>query len=479
MVFSVVPVVLAGGEGTRLWPLGRSQYPKQFLSLVSEKSMLQETILRVNGIEGTTDPLVLCNEAHRFTAAAQLVELGIEHPAIMLEPCGRNTAPAIAAAAFYLSRKAEDPLLFVLAADSAVENVQAFRNAVETAVKPALEGKLVTFGIVPDRPETGYGYVKAGKKGSPDSDWFEIECFREKPDEETAASYLREGGYYWNSGMFLFRASVFLAELEKFAPEIYSAVKASVSGINKDAISGNFDFLRLNAGEFSASPSDSIDYAVMEKTSAGAVVPMDAGWSDVGSFSSLWEVSPKDGDGNAAKGNVFLYKSSGNIVFSEKRLVVGIGCDNLAVIETRDAVLVADKNASQDIKKVVSLLKERKYCEVEDPQIGFRPWGCYDSIEKGNRYKVKHITVKPGGKLSLQLHHHRSEHWVIVSGTAKVRNGDDVLILTENQSTFIPLGVLHSLENPGKIPLELIEVQSGTYLEEDDITRVEDEYGRC
>ncbi len=479
MDFSIIPVILAGGEGTRLWPLGRSQYPKQFLSLVSEKSMLQETILRLNGIEGISDPLVICNEVHRFTAAVQLVELGIERPSIMLEPFGRNTAPAIAAATFYLTRKSEDPLLFVLSADSAVENVRAFKNAVEKAVEPALSGKIVTFGIVPDRPETAYGYVKAGKTGGSGSSWFEIDGFKEKPDEVTALSYIKEGGYYWNSGMFLFRASVFLRELKTFAPEIYSAVESSVSAINKDQVSENFDFLRLNPDDFSKSPSNSIDYAVMEKTSVGAVVPMDAGWSDVGSFSSLWDVSPKDGDGNVTRGNVFLYNSTGNIAFSEKRLVVGVGCDNLAIIETRDAVLVADKNASQDIKKVVSILKERKCCEVEDPQIGFRPWGSYDSIEKGNRFKVKHITVKPGGKLSLQLHHHRSEHWVIVSGTAKVRNGDEVMVLTENQSTFIPLGVLHSLENPGKIPLELIEVQSGTYLEEDDITRVEDKYGRC
>lgn len=475
----IVPVVLAGGEGSRLWPLARSQYPKQFLPLVSAKSMLQETVLRLDGLEGVVEPLVICNEIHRFIAAAQLVEIGIANPDVMLEPCGRNTAPAIAAAALYAKRKYGDPLLFVLAADSSVKDAPAFRAAVSAAVRPALDGKLVTFGVVPDKPETGYGYIKAGAPGSPEAGWFALDCFKEKPDKETAASYVRRGGYYWNSGMFLFKASVYLEELERFEPEMFSAVRAAVSDVTEDAASGSFDFIRLGVEAFSRSPSNSIDYAVMEKTALGAVVPMDAGWSDVGSFSSLWEISPQDKNGNVARGNVLLHDSRRNLVVSEKRLVVVVGCDDLSVIETRDAVLVADRNASQEVKKVVSLLKEKKCSEVEDPQIGFRPWGCYDSIERGGRYKVKHITVKPGGKLSLQLHHHRSEHWVVVSGTARVRNGDSVSVLTENQSVFIPVGTLHSLENPGKIPLELIEVQSGAYLEEDDIVRVEDEYGRC
>ena len=474
----LVPVILAGGEGTRLWPLARAQYPKQFLPLVSDKTMLQETVLRLRGIPGIAEPLVICNETHRFTAAAQLAEAGIASPFVMLEPCERNTAPAIAAAALCLCGKTGgDPLMVVLAADSAFQDPEAFRKTVASAVEPALAGRLVTFGIVPSRPETGYGYIKAGKDSG--AGWFALDSFREKPDAETAAAYLREGGYFWNSGMFLFRASVYLSELEKFAPDMLAAVRAAVEKMAGDSVSGTQDFHRLDAAEFSRCPADSIDYAVMEKTALGAVVPMDAGWSDVGSFDSLWEISPKDADGNAVRGNVLVHNSSGSLVFSEKRLVAAVGCRDLVVVETRDAVLVADKNASQDIKRVVAVLKERNRSEVDDPQVGFRPWGCYDSIEKGSRYRVKHITVKPGGKLSLQLHHHRSEHWIIVSGTARVRKGDEIMLMTENQSVFIPVGMLHSLENPGKIPLDVIEVQSGAYLEEDDITRVEDEYGRC
>ncbi|MDY6947714.1 MAG: mannose-1-phosphate guanylyltransferase/mannose-6-phosphate isomerase [Pseudomonadota bacterium] len=475
----LIPVILSGGSGTRLWPLSRELYPKQLLPLVGKGTMLQETLARVAGVDGVGAPVVVCNESHRFLVAEQILEAGIKPQAIVLEPVGRNTAPAVAVAAMVavadlpanVARTPEnDPLLLILPADHVIRDVKAFRAALEIGRKAASEGKLVTFGVVPDKPETGYGYIKrAGASGAA----FAIDRFVEKPDLATAKSYVESKEYFWNSGMFLFRASTVLNEMRELAPKIYEACAQAVTSAKRD-----LDFTRLPGKEFGACPSDSFDYAVMEKTKHGVVVPLDAGWSDVGSWSALHEAIPADGDGNVSLGDVLTADSHGNYLHSTSRLVAAVGLEDHVVVETKDAVLVAPKNRVQDVKELVNQLKKQGRYETSLHREVFRPWGSYDSIDNGQRFQVKRLSVKPGAQMSLQLHHHRAEHWIVVSGTARITRGEEVFLLEENQSTYIPLGTKHRIENPGKIPLHIIEVQSGGYLGEDDIVRFEDRYGR-
>ena len=461
------PVLLSGGTGTRLWPLSREAYPKQFLPLAGEDTMVQATWRRVAPLAGAA-PIVVANEEHRFLVAEQLRQIGAPTPAIVLEPVGRNTAPAIAAAALQALAAGDDPLLLVLPSDHVVRNEAGFRDAVSAACAAAEAGALVTFGIVPDAPETGFGYIQA----ETGEGVRRVLRFVEKPDAVTAQSYLDAGGYYWNSGMFLFRASRYLEELGKFQPGIVASVSAAFAAAKRDG-----DFIRLDKEAFAASPSDSIDYAVMEKTSDAKVLPVDIGWNDVGSWSALWEVAERDDDGNAHRGDVIAVDSRNTYAYAQ-RLVALVGLDDVVVVETDDAVLVAHKDRVQEVKQVVAQLKESQRSQAVLHRKVYRPWGAYDSIDTGERFQVKRITVKPGGVLSLQMHHHRAEHWIVVSGTARVPRGEETLLLSENQSTYIPLGVTHRLENPGMVPLELIEVQSGSYLGEDDIVRFEDMYGR-
>ncbi|MDV6227659.1 mannose-1-phosphate guanylyltransferase/mannose-6-phosphate isomerase [Nitratireductor aquimarinus] len=467
----LVPVIMAGGMGTRLWPVSREHYPKQFCALVGDSTMLQQTMRRLDGI-GAATPLTVCNEEHRFLAAEQLRQAGVENAPILLEPVGRNTAPAITLAALQATANGADPLLLVMPADHLIQNVPAFHEGLSRAKALAEEGWLVTFGIVPTCPETGFGYIRRGKKIGDSG--FAVASFEEKPDLETAKAYLKEGACDWNSGMFLFRASVYLDAMHKHAPAILEACRAAMTGVESDAY-----FLRPERAAFEACPSDSIDYALMEKTDRAAVVPLDAGWNDIGSWSAIWEAQDRDADGNALIGDVLQVASKNSIVSAQKRLVAIVGVEDLVVVETADAVLVAKRDAVQHVKEIVSQLKSADRTEHVDHRRVYRPWGDYDSIDFGNRYQVKRITVKPGAKLSVQKHHHRAEHWVVVRGTARVLKGEDTIMLTENQSTYIPLGEIHALENPGKIPLELIEVQSGSYLGEDDIVRLEDRYGRA
>ncbi|AMV07886.1 MULTISPECIES: mannose-1-phosphate guanylyltransferase/mannose-6-phosphate isomerase [Xanthomonas] len=464
----VLPIILSGGSGTRLWPLSRESYPKQFLPLVGDKSMLQSTWLRAAPVAGHA-PIVVANEEHRFMAAEQLQQLGVKPSAILLEPKGRNTAPAIAVAALEATRDGADPLLLVLPSDHVIGNEAAFQAAVKVAAEAAAQGKLVTFGIKPTAPETGYGYIKAGAGTAASA----VERFVEKPDLATAQSYLASGEYYWNSGMFLFRASRYLEELRKFHPAIADACQKAWENGKRDA-----DFTRLDKDAFAASPSDSIDYAVMEKTADAVVVPLDAGWNDVGSWSSLLDVSNQDAQGNAHHGDVIQLDCQNTYAYGS-RLIAMVGLEDVVVVETPDAVLVGHRDRIQEVKDVVSQIKTAGRSEATWHRKVYRPWGAYDSIDMGQRHQVKRITVKPGAVLSLQMHHHRAEHWIVVSGTAEVTRGEEVLLLTENQSTYIPLGVTHRLRNPGKLPLELIEVQSGSYLGEDDIVRFEDTYGRA
>ncbi|WP_298445083.1 mannose-1-phosphate guanylyltransferase/mannose-6-phosphate isomerase [uncultured Ferrimonas sp.] len=464
----VVPVVLAGGSGTRLWPLSRTQFPKQFLPLVGEHTMLQQTLLRLSALV-TAPPMVICNEEHRFIAAEQLRALGGEMGSIILEPCGRNTAPALALASL-LSDSEQDPLLLVLAADHVIGDADTFTHTVSAAIPLAKSGKLVTFGVVPDSAHTGYGYIRRGAALAPG---FQVSEFVEKPNQDTAQQYVDSGEYLWNSGMFLFRASRYLAELRRHRPDIASACMQAVANTEHD-----LDFIRLDAKAFARCPSDSIDYAVMERTTDAVVVPLDAHWNDIGAWSALWDVAPKNEQGNAIRADTLLHDVQGCLIHSDERLVAAVGLDGLVVVDTPDVLLVADRSRTQEVKHLVEQLKGQNRHELECHRKVFRPWGCYDSIDNGQRYQVKHITVKPGAKLSVQMHHHRAEHWVVVSGTAKVTNGDETFLVTENESTFIPVGVVHALENPGKVPLELIEVQSGSYLGEDDIIRFEDNYGR-
>lgn len=463
------PVILAGGSGSRLWPKSRAALPKQFLALTSEQTMLQETLSRLDGVDAR-EPIVICNDSHRFLVAEQLRQKGIEHGGILLEPVGRNTAPAIALAALHALQSDADETLLVLAADHLIKDKAVFQASVKKAEQLAQAGYLVTFGIVPDCPHTGYGYIKASQELDTG---FVVEQFVEKPDMSTAKEYVDSGNYFWNSGMFMFKAGRYLEELEKFHPDILDICKRAIETETQD-----LDFIRIDADTFATCPDDSIDYAVMEKTAKAAMVPLDAGWSDVGSWSSLWDVADKDDNGNAVVGDAILEDVHNSYINAEGRLISVIGLDDVVVVETKDAIMVANKNKVQDIKKVVNRLKEEKRPEFEFHREVFRPWGSYDSIDNGARFQVKRITVKPGEKLSVQMHHHRAEHWIVVSGTASVTIGENTRMVTENESTYIPIGEVHALENPGKIPLELIEVQSGAYLGEDDIVRFSDRYGR-
>jgi mannose-1-phosphate guanylyltransferase/mannose-6-phosphate isomerase len=491
----IVPVILSGGAGTRLWPLSRELYPKQLLPLVGEQTMLQETVTRLRGLAELGAPLVVCNESHRFLVAEQLRAIGVNPSAIVLEPVGRNTAPAVAVAALLAGAGGEDPILLVLPADHVITDSAALRATVQAGAALAEAGRLLTFGIVPDKPETGYGYIKAGgrlealgfrenpaQSLTPKAQSLEpiatncayaVAQFVEKPDLATAQKYLESRDYYWNSGMFMFRASTFLAELERFAPEMLAACRKAVAGAARD-----LDFTRLDVESFAACPGNSIDYAVMEKTAEAAVIPLDAGWSDVGSWSALWEVGARDADGNVIKGDVLTKDVHNCYLHASTRLVAAVGVEDHVIVETGDAVLVAPKDRVQDVKAIVEQLKLRKRNEALLHRRVNRPWGAYECIDAADRFQVKHITVHPGATLSLQMHHHRAEHWIVVRGTARVTRGKEVLTLSENESTYIPLGTTHRLENPGKIPLELIEVQSGSYLGEDDIVRFEDNYGR-
>ncbi|MCW8108564.1 mannose-1-phosphate guanylyltransferase/mannose-6-phosphate isomerase [Alteromonas ponticola] len=464
------PVILAGGSGSRLWPKSRAALPKQFLALTSDKTMLQETITRLSGTSAEK-PIVICNDNHRFLVAEQLRMQNIQHGGILLEPMGRNTAPAIALAALHAIKDGEDPVLLVLAADHLIKDNSAFHQAIESANSLALKDYLVTFGIVPDVPHTGYGYIRAG---SAVENGMLVEEFVEKPDLETATKYVSTKQYFWNSGMFMFKASRYIEELEKYQPDILKVCRAAVDSETKD-----LDFIRIDPETFKQCPDDSIDYAVMEKTKMAAMVPLDAGWSDVGSWSSLWETADqKDANGNVVIGDAILENVKNSYINAEERLISVIGLEDVVVVETKDAVMVAHKDKVQEIKNVVSRLKKEKRPEFEFHREVFRPWGSYDSIDNGARFQVKRISVKPGEKLSVQMHHHRAEHWIVVSGTAKVTVGETTKLVTENESVYIPIGDVHALENPGKIPLELIEVQSGAYLGEDDIVRFSDRYGR-
>jgi mannose-1-phosphate guanylyltransferase/mannose-6-phosphate isomerase len=468
----VIPVILSGGSGTRLWPLSRKLYPKQLLPLISDKTLLQATFCRLDGIDNLESPCVICNNEHRFLVAEQLREAHISGPRIILEPIGRNTAPAVAVAAISAVSSEEDPLLLIMPADHVIEDVPAFQSAINQGVEAAKEGKLVTFGIVPLSAHTGFGYIEQGE-ALKDVDGYEVRRFVEKPDSGKAQAYLESGHYLWNSGMFLFRASVFLDEIKRLASEVYAAADASYDQAYKD-----LDFLRLDETEFSKSPDISIDYAVMEHTNKAVVVPMDAGWSDVGSWQALWEVGCQDENGNVISGDVILENTQNCLVHAQERLVATVGVRDQIIVETADAILVADKSESEKVKEIVNRLKAEGRPESDLHRRVFRPWGAYESISFSDRFQVKHITVNPGAALSLQMHHHRAEHWVVVKGAAKVTRGDEVFLLSENESTYIPLGTRHRLENPGQITLELIEVQSGSYLGEDDIVRFDDVYGR-
>ena len=463
---NVCAVVMAGGSGSRLWPLSRANHPKQFLRLFGEDTMLQATFKRLENLN-IESSVTICNEEHRFFVAEQLREID-KLGSIILEPIGRNTAPAIALAA--ISIKTEDPLMLVLAADHVIQDQASFESSVKEAIPLAEAGKLVTFGIVPSEPHTGYGYIKKGKAEG--SGYF-VDKFVEKPSEDIAKSYLATGDYFWNSGMFMIKASRYLEELQKFRPDIFDACASSMKNVASD-----LDFLRVDKSIFEVCPSDSIDYAVMEKTEDAVVVPMDAGWSDIGSWSSLWEIEDKDKNNNVAKGDVILHKTKNTYVKTDGKLIATIGANDLIITNTKDAILIAHRDLAQDVKEIVNQLKAENRQEWQLHREVYRPWGKYDSLDNGRRYQVKRITVKPGAKLSVQMHHHRAEHWIVVSGTAKVINGDKTFILSENESTYIPVGVVHALENPGKVELELIEVQSGSYLGEDDIVRFSDIYGR-
>ena len=471
MLINVIPVIMSGGSGSRLWPLSRQLNPKQFLPLADNSlSMLQSTLQRLDGL-GAALPQLICNEQHRFLAAEQLRMMGLEKANILLEPVGRNTAPAIALAALAALGESEDPILLVLAADHLIKDIAAFQASIQVALPLAQSGKLVTFGIVPTHAETGYGYIEKG--GSSGIGGFDVNRFVEKPDLVTAQEYLANGSYFWNSGMFMFRASRYLEELETYRPDILAACRAALAGGSQD-----LHFTRVDEAAFAACPDDSVDYAVMENTADAVMVPLDAGWSDIGSWTALWDVSDKDQQGNVFKGDVLNQQSRNTYVHADSRLVATVGLDDLVIVETKDAVLVAHKDHVQDVKKIVEQLKNGSRTEHINHREVYRPWGVYDSVDNGHRYQVKRITVKPGAKLSVQMHHHRAEHWIVVSGTARVTNGEKTYLVCENESTYIPIGQIHALENPGVIPLELIEVQSGSYLGEDDIVRFEDKYGR-
>ncbi len=501
----IQPVILSGGSGTRLWPLSREHFPKQLLPLVTDSSLLQDTINRLDGLENTLPntsngnccidaSIIVCNEEHRFLIAEQLRQIEKKALSIILEPIGRNTAPALTLAALFAvnsqkssnEKESEEKVLLVMPADHVIADIAAFHTAVVKGVVSAEQGELVTFGILPNTPETGYGYIEIDSDQAIDANELDrrlkqqqkVKSFVEKPDEDTAKKYLESKRYLWNSGMFMMRASVWLDAMQKFRPDILTICETVIESGQND-----LDFYRIDKDEFAACPSDSIDYAVMEKlTSAtdliATVIPMDAGWSDVGAWSSLWEVSKQDSDGNAIKGDVYTVDSSNNLITAENRFVATVGVDNHIIVETADAVMIAHKDKSQDVKSIVNWLKESGRNENQVHQRVYRPWGSYESVVSGERFQVKRIIVNPQASLSLQMHHHRAEHWIVVKGTAKVTTNEDVTLLSENESTYIPIGVTHRLENPGMMPLEIIEVQSGSYLGEDDIVRFEDQYGR-
>ncbi|HEY6131675.1 MAG TPA: mannose-1-phosphate guanylyltransferase/mannose-6-phosphate isomerase [Halioglobus sp.] len=466
----LTPVLLSGGVGSRLWPVSRETHPKQFLPLAGEITMLQETLRRTAGLEASA-PLVVCNEEHRFMVAEQMRQLNLQASALILEPQGRNTAPAVALAALQAVGTDPEAILLVLPADHLIKDVAAFVAAVEKALPLARDGRLMTFGVVPTAPETGYGYIKCGNTLA--EDLFELERFVEKPDAATAKGYLESGSYLWNSGMFLMRAQIYLRELGKHAPHMLSCCQKAMQAATVDMY-----FVRPDAQEFEQCPGDSIDYAVMEKTVDGGVVSLDCGWSDVGAWSALWEVAERDADGNVCRGDVILDNCRSSYFRSDSRLVAATGVENLVVVETADAILVADRDRVQDVKRIVNTLKNQQRTEVSLHRRVYRPWGSYESLVTSERFQVKRIVVNPGQRLSLQMHHHRAEHWIIVKGTAEVTCEDKVFMLGEDESTYIPLGHKHRLTNPGHIPLEIIEVQSGAYLGEDDIVRFEDVYGR-
>jgi len=477
------PVILCGGSGTRLWPLSREQYPKQLLTLSGEHSMLQDTALRVHGNLGEKNveilaPLIVGNEEYRFITAEQLRQVDIQPQALLLEPCGRNTAPALTLAAIAACADGNDPVLVVMPADHVINDLQAFRKAVLLGARCAERGQLVTFGIVPSDANTGYGYIRAGADVADGVK--QLANFVEKPDQVTAERYLAEGNYYWNSGIFILKASLWLQQIERFRPDITKACATAMAQSTRDR-----DFVRVPRETFAVCPSDSIDYAVMERLTKGdaanspaVVIPLSAQWSDVGAWSALWEIGSKDNAGNVLKGDILAVDTQDSLLMSQSRLVASVGLRDTVVVETPDAVLVAHRDRMQQVKEIVNKLKAEKRPESDAHRKVHRPWGWYDSIDTGSRFQVKRIVVSPGAQLSAQMHHHRAEHWVVVSGTAKVTRGEEVFILSENQSTYIPLGTLHRLENPGKVQLEIIEVQSGTYLGEDDIVRFEDNYGR-
>ncbi|MBF0201618.1 MAG: mannose-1-phosphate guanylyltransferase/mannose-6-phosphate isomerase [Desulfamplus sp.] len=500
----IIPLILAGGSGTRLWPLSRELYPKQLLNLTDENSMLENTLLRLNGLNSVMSPLVVCNESHRFTVAEQLRRIDIKPLSIILEPAGRNTAPAIAVGALkalehglkhvpehglkhlpeheikhHELKPGEDPILLVLPADHMITDFSRFHDLIHRGLELAARDYLVTFGIVPDSPETGYGYIKKGNlleasiEKKTDHAPCIIDRFVEKPDYDTACTYLDSGQYLWNSGMFMFKASLILEELQCHEPGMLSLCK---SAVEKGIL--DLDFFRLDPQSFSRADSRSIDYAVMEKTCRGAIIPFDAGWSDLGSWDALWHSGNKDENRNVLVGDVLVSDVKNSYICSQGRLVAAVGVEDHVIVETKDAVLVAPRERVQDVKQIVGQLKKERRSEAISHSRVFRPWGSYETIDMESRFQVKRITVKPGAKLSLQKHYHRAEHWTVVSGTAIVTRGDQEIMLSENESTYIPLGTVHRLENPGKIPLELIEVQSGSYLGEDDIVRYDDLYGR-
>lgn len=467
----LLPIIMAGGTGSRLWPLSRENYPKQFQRLHGDLTMLQTTIRRLESLD-CLPPIVICNEVHRFIVAEQLRQVGQLDHSIILEPIGRNTAPAIALAAIYAIKQYGNPNLLILAADHIIMDKQVFCNTINQAQEYVKEDKLVTFGIVAKSPETGFGYIKCGTTLA-DNKVFEVDSFVEKPDIETAESYIEQGKYLWNSGMFAFKAQRYMEELERYCPQIADTCKKAMQDTDID-----LDFIRVSYDRFVDCPTESIDYAVMEKTEDAVVISMDAGWSDVGAWSSLWEVSDKDSQGNVIKGDVFTTDSKNNYIFAETGMIATVGLEDTIIVQTKDAVLVSARGKTQEVKNIVNQLKCKNRSEHKIHREVYRPWGKYDSIDSGHRYQVKCITVKPGEKLSVQMHHHRAEHWIVVSGTAKVTVDDKVRLVSENESVYVPLGSTHCLENPGKVDLELIEVQVGSYLGEDDIVRFEDRYGR-
>ena len=473
----IVPVILAGGSGTRLWPMSRALYPKQLIDIYNDHTMLQNTLLRLSGINGLGAPVVICNNDHRFMTAEQLRQLDTRDFRIILEPCGRNTAPAIALAALDLcgeeAETEEDPVMLVLPADHVIEDIPAFQAAVNQGDAMARQGSLVTFGIVPGSPETGYGYIQKGQALPDRSGAFRISRFVEKPDLETARGYVDSGEFCWNSGMFMFKASAIRDELEALAPDIMEQCRTAVNKGRED-----LDFYRVDREAFERISGDSIDYAVMEKTDKGVVIPLDAGWNDLGSFDALWQTGQKDQYNNVTSGDVLVHDVKDTYVHAESRLVTAVGLDGFVIVDTEDAVLVAPRDKVQNVKKIVAQLKENDREEAITHAKVYRPWGDYETVDMSDRYQVKRITVKPGAKLSLQKHYHRAEHWTVVSGTAIVTKGEEEIMLKEDESIYIPLGTMHRLENPGRIPLELIEVQSGAYLGEDDIVRFDDVYGR-